>query len=29
MWPNAVGWMVTLTLSFLAAPLEADAQAIN
>jgi putative ABC transport system substrate-binding protein len=26
MWPNAVGWMVTLTLSFLAAPLEADAQ---
>src|SRR6266581_2218725 len=26
MWYSAVGWIVTLTLSFLAAPLEADAQ---
>ena len=26
MWHSAVGWIVTLTLSFLAAPLEADAQ---
>jgi putative ABC transport system substrate-binding protein len=26
MWHSAVGWIVTLTLGFLAAPLEADAQ---
>src|SRR6267154_4169123 len=26
MWHSAVGWIVTLTLSCLAAPLEADAQ---